>query len=228
MDAQLDAFVDQRLGQFHRDWSSLVGYSLNEPRRAPSPDVLGGTARDWMEPSGVRTAIMSSVGVNAQGDVASMLDPLTKFRQDVKATARSGASAAHNAAVLAIARANTSAIRGVVAVATLDARTTELCISRHGASWDVVSGDPLPESTSQESFPGRPPWHFNCRTTLVPVFASFEYPSLQDADKWLSSRAGKAALGPRRVALWEAGRITRNQLIDQDGRPQLIEDLQHV
>jgi hypothetical protein len=198
---------------------------LNDPRKNPAPKILGGTARDWLESSGVRTAKMSALGVSTNGDLASLVDPLAKFRQDVRTVSRSGASAAHNAAVLAIAKANKSSVTGVLAVATLDNRTTLLCISRHGGSWDATTGEPLPQSTVDEPFPGRPPWHPGCRTTLVPVFSGFDYPNVQDADKWLTSRAGKQALGPRRVALWERGDITRNQLIDQSGRPQLIEEL---
>jgi hypothetical protein len=226
VDSSLQDFVDQRLAQFQRQWSAQVGYDLNEPRKTPLAEVLGGSATDWLESAGVRAAKQAAIGVAENEDDGSLTEPLTTaLARDVKSVARSGASAAHNAAVLSVARANSRAISGVMAIATLDNRTTLLCISRHGGAWDVASGEPLDFSTSDEEFPGRPPWHFNCRTTLVPVFAGFEPPSVKDADKWLTTPAGRQALGPRRVALWQEGLITRNQLVDQSGRPQLVEEL---
>lgn len=71
-------------------------------------------------------------------------------------------------------QANSDVVRGVEALVTLDERTSDICIARSGASWDLVTGRSLPDSTRNESYPGSPPWHFQCRTILVPILKSFE------------------------------------------------------
>lgn len=68
---------------------------------------------------------------------------------------------------------NDDVIKGEMAVATLDGRTTLLCISRDGASWDL-DGNPLEDSPIKIKFPGPPPWHFNCRTVLMPLTKSWD------------------------------------------------------
>ena len=64
---------------------------------------------------------------------------------------------------------NSPIINAVQSVATLDDRTTPLCISRHAAQWNTRTGRPLPSSPRKESYPGPSPWHFNCRTFLIPI-----------------------------------------------------------
>lgn len=68
---------------------------------------------------------------------------------------------------------NADLIRGVEALTTLDARTSVICMARTGAAWDL-DGNALPESTVKDKFPGYPPWHPNCRTTLVPVLKTWD------------------------------------------------------
>ena len=68
---------------------------------------------------------------------------------------------------------NGDLVKGVAALTTLDGRTTPVCTARTGASWNIATGEPLPESSRDEPYPGPPPWHFQCRTTLTPVIASW-------------------------------------------------------
>lgn len=58
-------------------------------------------------------------------------------------------------------RDNSDIIKGVQYVATLDANTTDICMSLDGQVFDVFEGP-------------RPPMHYNCRSTTVPVTKSFE------------------------------------------------------
>jgi len=69
---------------------------------------------------------------------------------------------------------NADIIKGVEALTTLDARTSKICMARTGAAWDLTTGEPLPRSTRQETYPGPPPWHPNCRTTLSPITFSWD------------------------------------------------------
>ena len=62
----------------------------------------------------------------------------------------------------AVYRANEKALRGWQYVAVLDARTTPLCAHRDGHVYDMGDTTHLP------------PAHFNCRSTTVPVFKSWD------------------------------------------------------
>lgn len=55
---------------------------------------------------------------------------------------------------------NANVLKGYRALTTLDNRTSDICMARTGAAWDL-EGNPLPDSATSESFPGPPPWHFN-------------------------------------------------------------------
>jgi hypothetical protein len=67
-------------------------------------------------------------------------------------------------------KANDDVLQGVQAIVTLDARTSDICMARSAMAWDF-DGKPLNDETDID-FPGPPPWHPNCRTTLVPVVKS--------------------------------------------------------
>jgi len=196
LDSQLETFYDQRV----QTLMTRLGRDLREPTRDPSLKFMRGDAEQFM----VQSATHESIALT---------------RTHARTVARSGANAAHNAAVLAIARANRDAVEGVMALATLDNRTSELCRERHGGVWDLATGEPLPYSLADELFPGRPPWHHNCRTTLVPVFVGEDVPTIQEEsqDEWLDSEDAEESLGEDRVQAWREGRITRTQLITGGG-----------
>jgi hypothetical protein len=95
-------------------------------------------------------------------------------KHQADALIRTSVAGAANEAREAMYKENDDVIRGVQALVTLDERTSDICISRSGGAWNPNTGAPLPDSPVQESYPGPPPWHFNCRTTLVPVLRSIE------------------------------------------------------
>ena len=70
-------------------------------------------------------------------------------------------------------KANADLLRGEYLQVTLDGRTSDICMSLSGAAWDL-EGNPLPESTVTSGFPGPPPYHFNCRSVLVPITKSWD------------------------------------------------------
>jgi hypothetical protein len=67
---------------------------------------------------------------------------------------------------------NKDVLKGQALLVTLDMRTTPICRARSGGAWDF-KGQPLPESAVQIPFPGPPPYHFRCRSTLTPVTKSW-------------------------------------------------------
>ncbi len=157
-----------------------------------------------------------------------------------------------NAARLASYQRNAQAIRGVQANAVLDNRTTILCRTRNGYAWDLQTGRGF--RGTPISFPGPPPWHFNCRTTLVPIFKSLEdlqavldpelsediaqrgerfpidgkpapTPTFAKTFDAMSEAKQKATIGAGRLQLYKDGKITLKDLIDQQGRTLTLAEL---
>ena len=94
-------------------------------------------------------------------------------RRDAEALIRTSIQSVANSARLQVMQDNPDVIKGIQALTVLDARTTELCMGRSGFSWYLDDGRPMDGDTNID-FPGPPPWHFNCRTVLVPVTFSWE------------------------------------------------------
>lgn len=90
-------------------------------------------------------------------------------RHNATTLVRTAVQSVSNEAILRTYQENQDVISGVQALVTLDGRTTDICIARSGGAWDLATGAPLPESTRDEQFPGAPPWHWNCRTVLIPI-----------------------------------------------------------
>jgi len=93
--------------------------------------------------------------------------------REAEALVRTSVQTAANQVADEVYRENGNVLRGRQALATLDKRTSEICMARAGSAWDF-DGKALPESPRQESFPGPPPWHWNCRTILIPLTKPWE------------------------------------------------------
>lgn len=92
--------------------------------------------------------------------------------RQAEALVRSSVQAVSNAANYETLQANSDVVRGTQAVVTLDTRTTTICVARSSAVWDLKTGNPISGTT--ETFPGPPPWHWNCRTFLIPYLYTWE------------------------------------------------------
>ena len=44
-----------------------------------------------------------------------------------------------------------------------------ICMALSGGAWNLDTGEPLPGSATQVPYPGRPPLHFRCRSTMTAV-----------------------------------------------------------
>lgn len=176
------------------------------------------------------------------------------MRNSAEALVRTSVNAAANTGRLAMYQANSDVIKGVQPVVTFDLRTSEICIARAGAAWDL-EGNPLPQSTRKEQFIPLP-WHFNERTTLAPILKSFKeivgakgsrldkqlatLPKATKAsmdgqiadsisfEKWLLGKTVKEqrqVLGATRQQLWSEGKLALKDLIGQTGRPLSIREI---
>lgn len=86
-----------------------------------------------------------------------------------EAVARTAVSFVSSAARDELYRSNDDLIKGVRWVSTLDGRTTPICIARDGEEYPVDSGP-------------RPPAHYNCRSTTVPITKSWQELGLTNAN----------------------------------------------
>jgi hypothetical protein len=175
--------------------------------------------------------------------------------REAAALVRTSIQTISNQVLMDTYKENDDLMNGTQAIATLDGRTTELCMMRDGCAWDN-DGNPLPESTLQIPFPGPPPWHWNCRTVLAPIVKSWEQlinsagkmkVKLDDVpestrasmdgqvsetttyEDWLKSKPvefQKEALGPGKYEMWKNDKLTFAQMVDQTGNPMTLAELQ--
>ena len=245
-----------------------VALEIAETTLAPN-DFLGTTIRErWdRQRDGTKGNIRDGLNYAIQND--QTLDDMLRiirgnralqFRDGVMAKSKRGAEmivrtatdAVTNAARLATYERNSDAIKGIQANAVLDSRTTVLCRTRNGYAWHLESGRPFRGTPIR--FPGPPPWHFNCRTTLSPIFKSLEdlqavldpelneeivkrgeefpidgkpapTPTFQKTFDGMSEEARRKILGPGRLKLYNDGKITLKDLVDQQGRTLTLAEL---
>lgn len=159
-----------------------------------------------------------------------------RIRRDIEATVRTAANNVSTQAREATYKANDEVIKGVQYVATLDDRTTEICMSLDGKVFPVDEGP-------------RPPQHFNCRSTTTPVLKSWKELGIdlkeappgtrasmngQVSDKttygqWLKKQPNhvqEEALGIGKSKLFREGKISIDKFVDNRGRVIPLKDLE--
>jgi SPP1 gp7 family putative phage head morphogenesis protein len=206
----------------------------------------GRTTRGWWtkvadtEKSGYARAVQQGL---VQGETVPQIVGRITGRKGVTQLAERQATAVVRTAVNhtsghardATYRANADLLRGVQIVATLDSRTTPICWSMDGKVFPVGEGP-------------RPPFHYNCRTTTVPLVKGFEELDVDAQRVPAASRASwrgqvparlsypewflgqpewfqEKVLGPRRFALFRAGLEDLRQFVDTQGRLYTLDEL---
>ena len=135
-------------------------------------------------------------------------------------------------------KANSSFIKGVRIVATLDSRTTLICMGLDGKVFPPNEGR-------------RPPFHFNCRTTTTPITKSWkelginlkeappgtrasmggQVPATQTYGTWLKRQdksTQDVALGRERAKLFRSGKIKVEQFTTKHGRTLGLGELEKL
>ncbi len=175
-------------------------------------------------------------------------------RRQADALVRTSVETIANESRLQTYQQNADIIEGVQALVTLDTRTSAICIARSGAVWGL---DGKPISGTTESFPGPPAWHWQCRSTLIPILKDFnkltrevnktkkgQLESLSKStqssingqvaedltyQQWLRTQSKSKqidVLGPGKFKLWNEGKLNLTQLINQDGRPLTLTEIE--
>ena len=172
-----------------------------------------------------------------RGDSRGRRGVLSATRRDTETIVRTSINDIANRAHVETYKANKRILKGVEYTATLDTRTSDICISLDGRVWPVDSPDIR-----------RPPQHPNCRSVLVPVVdwaklgvpapaegfrASADGPvsSSTNYTDWLRSQTiavQNEIIGPARAALFRAGKLDLRQLVTMDNRSRTIEELEKL
>lgn len=161
--------------------------------------------------------------------------------RDAEAVARTSVTYVANRAAHDTYANNPKVTQQYQYVATLDDRTTFICMSLDGRLFNY-----------DDTTAPRPPQHLRCRSIIVPVVdweglgveppsdpgtraardprtgRSVQVDSRLDWGKWLKRQPDSyqnRVLGPERAKLFRAGKLTMKDLIGGDGRPLTVEQL---
>lgn len=143
-------------------------------------------------------------------------------RSSAEALARTAVNTSANETLSSIYQAHSDIVQGVEALVTLDLRTSDICAGLSGGAWDIESGAALPQSATDEDFPGNPPYHFNCRTIIVPILlpwneilsgnARARLPGLDDVPESVQASMDGGVSGRFNFELWMRDQSKSRQL----------------
>lgn len=205
-------------------------------------NVLRGHVENWNVAARSRMAKSLRIGL-AQGESIPQITKrvkqvVNKSSREISAVVRTATNQISTEARQLTFKENSDMIKGVQIVATLDGRTTLICISLDGKIYPIDEGD-------------RPPFHFNCRTTITPVVKSLEELGFTRSEKralptstrasmngevsakvtypdWLRSQPKEfqdKVLGKERAALWRDNRITIDKMVTSQLKVRSVAEL---
>jgi len=126
-------------------------------RRAKA-NIKASVTAGLIEGEGVEQIVRRIVGTRAQKYTDGILEAT---RTEARMVVRTAANHVSNAARAEVNKANEDIIKGEKIIATLDKRTSAICRVQDGRVYPVGKG-------------ARPPFHPNCRSTVVPVMKSWK------------------------------------------------------
>jgi SPP1 gp7 family putative phage head morphogenesis protein len=155
-------------------------------------------------------------------------------RRNAEALVRTAVSHTANSARQDVFEANDDIIKGVRWVATLDSRTSAVCRGRDGTVYPIDKGP-------------RPPAHWNCRSTTVPVLKTWremgidadeanagtrasmngQVPASETYDSWLRKQPVEfqnEVLGATKAKLFRAG-LTMDRFVNRAGDELTLDEL---
>jgi SPP1 gp7 family putative phage head morphogenesis protein len=246
----------QELAELEADWVVATFRRLVPLRidfKKPSPQLLrslattrpfeGELLEDWWKDVGrsMRTRLTRQLRLGlVAGDSTAKI--ASRFARELGKTVRQAAVITRTAVNHVTTQArestyteNADLVKGVQIVATLDMRTTEICMAQDGKVYGVAEGP-------------RPPFHQQCRTTTVPVLRSLrelgikgrsvpestrasmngQVPARQTYGTWLRRQPKMdqvEILGPGKAKLFRYGKVTVEQFVDRNLRPLSLREL---
>jgi hypothetical protein len=202
---------------------------------------FGNTVRQGLLAGDTNAAIVSRVA-GGRGHPGIM----DVTRSNARTLVHTSIQAVANEARKETFRQNDDIIEGIRQVSTLDSHTTDICMAYDGAEFDL-DGNPINGTTLP--YEGGVPRHWNCRSVEIPITKSFRelgldvdeppegerassegpVPASMKFEEYLSGQSKQQQdeqLGAGRAQLWREGKITMSQLLDQNGNPLTLEELE--
>lgn len=141
---------------------------------------------------------------------------------------------------------NSDVISGVELLVMLDSKTSDICLPRAGSAWEYVAGEWVIVSGSHDY--STPPYHFQCRSTIIPTVRPLSEltkkqadlvleenkdklhkpAKQQDVDKWLKTQPEKDQkdiLGGLHK-LWQKDKVSVRKVLTQNGRVRSPKELE--
>lgn len=237
--------------------SMPVALSLTAPSVATMQAIVstrpmrGKLLKAWSDELGTNasTEVMRQVNIGLiQGEAIPVItrrikDVAEKVVRDATVITRTAVNNVVTQAREITYQANESVVKGVRFLATLDARTTEICMSLDGKIFPVGEGP-------------RPPMHLQCRSTTVPVLKSWkemgikaneippgtrasmngQVPGTLTYPKWLKKMDSSPktrhivdeALGVGKAKLWRRGKLPITKFVDNKFNILTLKELQKL
>lgn len=182
----------------------------------------------------VRTGYANGLtGREMRGSISRLFDGI--LTREAEALARTGYAHYSSVGRQAFAQANKDIIDREVPIATFDSRTSETCVSisaRYGQKGWPVGESPI----------GYPPYHINCRTTIVPLAKGQELsgtrssrgdqpgqiPANTTIDNFVKNQSAdfqNELLGRTRAQLFREGRLDLRSLTNARMQPLTLDEL---
>ncbi len=136
-------------------------------------------------------------------------------QRQAEALVRTAVNEIHNRAAMAT-YASTGLVSRYEYVATLDSRTTPICRSLDGKRFRL-----------DDIKAPRPPQHWSCRSTTIPLLDGVPAPQRMTYGEWLAKQPASVQddiLGPARGRLFRSG-TTLDELVRSDGRLITLDEL---
>lgn len=156
---QLDSLVNNSMisgntiGQWWTDKSVSFKRKFGAEMRQATADFQAGFVKG------------DSVGVLVSR-VKGKLGFMNNVRRETEALVRTSTMQVANNVRSEVIDDNLDIVDKIQVVATLDMKTTPICRGLDSLMWDAASLEPVGHS---QPYPGPPPFHWNCRSTIVPV-----------------------------------------------------------
>lgn len=169
-------------------------------------------------------------------------------RRNVTALVQTSVQAVANDARRNTYKSNDDIVKGIQQVSTLDSHTSLTCVAYSGCQWDL---DFNPIGKKKLPYKGGTPRHFNCRSIEIPLTKTFREMGIDIDEPKPTTRASDEGpiaadttfegflgrktkayqdemLGEGRAELWRAGKITLRDLVNGEGRPRTLQELNEL
>jgi len=203
---------------FKFDTAIVQGYTLSEMIASVKTSLTVGIRKSFIS----RTGYESLKGSILKGTSSKMFTALSTYSKFLREETRVNTEK------------KSKRIKGFISLATLDNRTSPICISLDKMIYKIE------EYPSRDAIPNRPPRHFRCRSIIARLYANtkIERDALGDNGKNIvdgrttfnsflkrNPKTARDILGKKRFELFESGKYSVKDFISDRGVFFTLEEL---